>query len=400
MEQKILASATRLNRWLVAEQYKGYDPFDGLNSRLLRPLTFGNPYLRIALQQGIRRFPWNLRPLVGVPKDYSSKGMGFLARGYLRLHAATGEAGYLDQARFCLDWLLDPQNQSRGYSGACWGNHFDYQSRVFYLPKGVPTIVWVALIGHALMEAYDQLGDDRYLETAVGACRHIVHDLDRHPDGDDVCISYIPIDNKQVHNANVLGASLLARVDASAPDREFLDLAKRSVGYTVKYQREDASWWYGEKSNLHWVDNFHTAYVLDSLKYYQDYSGDQTHRDSILRGYRYWKDTFFLEDGTPRYYDFKTIPLDIQCSAQAIDTLVLFNDLDTGSLDLAQKVANWTIENMQDRSGYFYFRKYSNGIINKTPTLHWGQATMMCALGGLYRKLVGSSPAAINRTDK
>lgn len=385
MEQKIRESIDRLHAWLVDNEYKAYDPFDGLNAKLLRPLTFGNPYLQIALQQGIRRFPLNLRPLVGVQKDYSSKGMAFLARGYLRMHAATKEEAYLDSARFCLNWLLE--NQCQGYTGACWGNHFDYQSRVFFLPQGVPTVVWVALIGHAFMEAHDQLGDPRYLATAVSSCEHILHDLQTQPDGDDLCISYIPTENKQVHNANTLAASLLARVHAATPHTDYLELATKAINYTMKHQREDASWFYGEKANLHWVDNFHTAYVLDSAKYFMEGSGDWTHRGRVSRGYDYWKQTFFLADGTPRYYDFKTIPLDIQCCSQAIDTLVFFNDWDVESLDLAKKVADWTIDNMQDSSGYFYFRKYSNGITNKTPTLHWGQATMMCALGGLFRKL-------------
>ncbi len=40
---------------------------------------------------------------------------------------------------------------------------------------------------------------------------------------------------------------------------------------------------------------------------------------------------------------------------------------------------------MQDRSGYFYYRRYGKHIVNKTPTLHWGQATMMSGLAGLYK---------------
>jgi hypothetical protein len=42
---------------------------------------------------------------------------------------------------------------------------------------------------------------------------------------------------------------------------------------------------------------------------------------------------------------------------------------------------------MQDSTGYFYYRRYSRQIVNKTPTLHWGQATMLCALAGLYEGL-------------
>jgi len=56
-------------------------------------------------------------------------------------------------------------------------------------------------------------------------------------------------------------------------------------------------------------------------------------------------------------------------------------------LGLALKVAKWTIEQMQDRTGYFYYRRYSRWLVNKTPTLHWGQATMLCALAGLYKLL-------------
>jgi hypothetical protein len=94
-----------------------------------------------------------------------------------------------------------------------------------------------------------------------------------------------------------------------------------------------------------------------------------------------------LEGGTPRYYDYKTLPLDIQCCSQAIDTLVFFHDPDPDSLSLALSIAEWTIESMQNRSGYFYCRRYSRWLVNKTPTLHWGHATMLCALGGLYMLL-------------
>lgn len=381
----VLKSIQQLDNWLQRNDYKAYDPFDGLSARWLRPLTFGNTYLRMALQQGVRRFPINLRPLVGVQKGYSSKGMGFLARGYIRMFQATDRDEYADKARFCLDWLIT--NQSEGYSGSCWGNHFDYQSRVFYLPKGVPTIVWVALIGHAFIDAYECFGDQLYLDIAVSACEHILNDLDRKEDGKEICISYIPIDNKQVHNANTLGASLLARTWNYSKNEPCKDLANRAIGYTVKYQNQDFSWYYGEADNLHWVDNFHTAYVLDSIKHYINGTGDNQYRSSMENGYRYWKDNFFLDNGTPKYYKNKVLPLDIQCASQAIDTLVFFSDIDDKSIDLAIQVAEWTIKNMQDRSGYFYFRRYNSFLVNKTPTLHWGQATMLCALSGLYRHM-------------
>ncbi|MGA8452826.1 MAG: hypothetical protein WA690_25395 [Candidatus Acidiferrales bacterium] len=384
-KEQIYESICRLSEWLEKNHYRAYDTFDGLSSRFARPFTFDNKFLLIALQQGVRRFPINLRPLLGIAKGHSTKGMGFLAKGFMRLHEATGAAAWQNKADFALQWLIE--NQSPGYSGACWGNHFDYQSRGFYIPKGVPTVVWTSLIGHAFLDAHQHFQNDRYLQVAVSACEHVLHDLETHADGQGLCISYVPTENQPVHNANTLGASLLARTYSHTRNESYRALAEKAMQYTAQHQRSNSSWYYAELANAHWVDNFHTAYVLDSFKYYIQSTGDDRFLKNMTNGYKYWKETFFLPDGTPRYYDTKTLPLDIQCCSQAIDTLVFFHDRDPESLSLAVQVANWTIEHMQDHTGYFYYRRYSPWLVNKTPTLHWGQATMLCALAGLYKLL-------------
>jgi rhamnogalacturonyl hydrolase YesR len=381
---QIFASISRLYDWLERNDYKGWDTFDGLDS-YVRPLALGNKFLRTVLQQGVRRFPINTRPLLGIPKAYSSKGMGFLAKGFIRLHETTGEQVWADKAEFCLQWLID--NQSKGYSGACWGNSFDYISRSFYLPKHVPTIVWTAHIGQAFLDAYEHFHKEIYLKIAVSACEHIMRDLERYEEGDGVCISYIPTKNVPIHNSSTLGGALLARTYFHTRNEEYRSLAQKAMQYTANHQRANASWYYGEKENLHWVDNFHTAYVLDCFKYYVNATNDHRFDDKVARGYEYWKKNFFMDDGLPRYYDYKKLPLDIQCSSQAIDTLLFYSDHDPAAIPLALKVANWTIKYMQDSSGYFYYRRYELGIVNKTPTLHWGQATMFCALSGLYKLL-------------
>lgn len=384
-KERIFQSIVRLSEWLERNDYSGYDTFDGLSARFVRPFTFHSKFLRTVLQQGVRRFPINLRPFVGVKKSRSTKAMGFIARGFMRLHGTTGDEQWEKKARYALEWLME--QRSPGYSGSCWGNHFDYQSRSFYLPAGVPTVVWTALIGHAFLDGYQHFGDKKYLDVADSACVHIMRDLEQSGDGKGICISYIPTLNSKVHNANTLGASLLARLYMFTRNENYRVLAEKAIAYTAQYQRPDFSWWYGEKVNLHWVDNFHTAYVLDCFKYYSDSTGDRQFDKVMMDGFCYWRNTFFLYDGTPRYYDKKTLPIDIQCSSQAIDTLVFFADRDPETITLAAKVAEWTIENMQDDSGYFYYRRYSSWIVNKTPTLHWGQATMLCALAGLYRAL-------------
>src|SRR5262249_8109700 len=127
VKDEMFASISLLFDWLERNDYKGYDTFDGLSARFFRPFTFETKTFRIVLQQSVRRSIVNLRPLLGIKKHHSSKGMGFLARGFLRLYQSTGDEMWRQKAEFALQWLME--NQSKGYSGACWGNHFDYQSR-------------------------------------------------------------------------------------------------------------------------------------------------------------------------------------------------------------------------------------------------------------------------------
>lgn len=396
----LLESFQKLDAWIERNEWKGYEPFDGLRAKYLRPLTFNSKYLRMALQQGVRRFPINLRPLLGISKETSSQGMGYFAKGYLNMHQLYGDTEYLDKALFCLDWLMS--NQALGYSGACWGDHFDYQSRLFYTPGGIPTLVWTAHIANAFLDAFELLGDKQYLAVARSSCDFILKDLSQYKSDDYVCIGYIPgdsADNNQVHNANMLGASLLSRVYRITGETELLQLAKKAIKYTVERQRSDGAWYYAEDAsskwshNFHWIDNFHTGYILDSLYQYAIYTNEQTYRENLAKGFTFYLRNFFVNDGTPKYYDTKTYPIDIQCAAQSIETLVLLRELDESSLELAQKVAAWTIENMQSPDGHFYFRKYKSGIMNKTPTLHWGQATMLSAIAALLRNTQsGASP--------
>jgi hypothetical protein len=134
------------------------------------------------------------------------------------------------------------------------------------------------------------------------------------------------------------------------------------------------------------VDNWHTAYVLDSLWWFMQATGDDSLAGEFKAGARYWLEHFFLDDGTPCYYPDSIYPIDIQCAAQAIESLCLYTrSYDSPCLELAEKVALWTIANMQDEDGFFYFQR-TRRWVNKTPMLHWGQATMLHGLACLLRE--------------
>lgn len=371
-------SANRVREWVEARNYKGYDPGDGLTS-FLRPLTFGNLFAERILQQAIWKAPINVRPLVGVKPLESTKGRGFMAWGYVLAYMRTRDAADRDRALACLRWLDGARVPDQ--AGHCWGNHFDFTTRSGRMVAHTPTIVWSGLIGQAFLEAYEQLGELWCLDVAESICRWILA-LPKEKTPSGTCLSYTAVFQNSVHNSNLLGAGLLARTWKHRKRPEYLETAREAVLYTCSRQREDGSWWYGEAPKYHWIDNFHTAYNLDSLKRYQDATGDDGFRVQVKRGFEYFKKTFFEDSGRPRYYHDRTYPVDIQCASQAIDTFAFFSDEDPESLRLAERVAAWTLAGMQAADGHFFYRQYPL-LTARTPYFHWGQSTMYKALNHL-----------------
>lgn len=388
-------SLDAVQRWVEERNYRGYEPFDGLSS-WFRPLTFGNLLGERLLMQLIRQSPINLRPIMGVKPQDSTKGRGYMAHGYLYRYRATQDPAYRQKAEACLDWL-DHHKVPR-FAKHSWSNHFDFSSRSGAYTRHDPIIVWTALIGQAYLEAFELTGEKRWLEIADSACGWVM-DLprERTPRGD--CISYLAHVQSSIHNSNMLGAALLARTARHTGNEEYRRVARAGMEYSCSRQLPDGAWWYGEKENQHWIDNFHTGYNLDSLKCYIESTGDQTWKPNLQIGLRYLKENFFEADGCPKYYHDRRYPVDSQCAAQAIETLAGFAAEDPECHALALKVARWTIAHMQDRDGHFYYRIYPL-MKAKTPMLHWAQGTMFKALAYLVDRLVAAphAPAAAART--
>jgi hypothetical protein len=212
------------------------------------------------------------------------------------------------------------------------------------------------------------------LRVARSACEFILRDLavDRSIPGVRA-YSYTPLDRRYIHNANVLGAWLLAEVGRRSGEAELRSAALEAARYTSRSQRADGSWRYGEAAQDGWVDNFHTGYVLVALKNIARCLDTTEFDDAIWRGYCYWKETFFLPDGMPKYYAGKAYPVDAHCIAQGALTFLAFTDQDPHAVQSAWRVADWGSSHMQDREGFFYYQ-IRPAYRNRIPYMRWTQA--------------------------
>lgn len=379
--ERVQSRLAAVQRWVEGRDYRGYEPSDG-NLSPLHVLTFEIPWLERALQQLIWKSPWDLRRLLGVPAHRSTKGTGYMASGYLMMYQLTGEDEYRERAEACLEWLMRNRSSGPFY---CWGDHFPFSSRGGRRPAHEPTLVWSSLIGQTFLDAWSVLGRHVYRDVAESISRWI-RTLPRNPMPPGLCLGYTALATSTIHNSNMLGAAFLAREGTLRGDQEALDLAAQAMEYSASRLRPDGSWPYGEAPRHEWIDSFHTGYNLDSLRGYMEATGDRRYEEVLRRGFAFFLARFFEADGRPKYYHDRTYPIDIQCASQAIETLVLFSDLDGEALPVAERVAGWTLDQMQDSDGHFYYRDLGWKKV-RTPMFHWGQATMFKALARLLGAL-------------
>jgi len=334
-ERERLKEAWRaLDNYCTTHAWRGYDPYDGLNSPLAKLLP--GKFARQAWTQLHRRSPINLRPLCGIAPTLNATSLALAAMG-----SRDGR-------------LLDELEKLRTIEGG-WGYPFDWQSRAFYAPRGTPNLICTVFAAHAY-ERWERKCDVSFIE------KHLLRERDG-----ERWVTYVPQADAQVHNINMLGAALLGRRDC--------------MEFSVKRQRADGSWWYGEAANQRWIDNFHTAYNLVALKEYEARTGDHGFANCMERGFAFWERTFWRADGAPRYYHDRDYPFDTQCSAQGILTFLAF-----GRLEQAMQAARWALENMWDKQGFFWYQR-GHSRVNRLSYMRWTQAWVHHALAELLREI-------------
>src|SRR5262244_1139374 len=94
--------------WCRAQHFSGYDPFDGLNSRLFQatPLKRSRA-ARLAWTQLHKRSPINFRRLAGIPPERNAKGIALFSLAALADYRCHPTKENEIEARALLDDLME-----------------------------------------------------------------------------------------------------------------------------------------------------------------------------------------------------------------------------------------------------------------------------------------------------
>jgi hypothetical protein len=374
--------------WAREHKYAGWDPYDGLNSPYAGP--FKEHWLtRLAWTHAVNLFPIDLRRTLSIPEERNPKGIALFALAYLHCYEATGREAALEEAERLLDWLRE--YQSPGFETPCWGYNFDWQNaRKFYLPAYQPSVVVTVFCAQAFVHHYRLTGDDESLAIAEGACEFIRTDINTREVNGHETYTYTTTDEFVVINVNALAARLFAMVAAENGDGDLMARADELVEFVLSAQEPSGAWHYSMPADRSHIshDNFHTGFVLESLREYLDAGGDVTGAEAgYERGLDFYRENLFEPDGAPKFEHDQSYPYDAHAAAQSIRTFV--RDGRDENVAVANSVLSWSIEHLFDESGYFY-RRRGRVIDDKTPYIRWSQAWMCFALASVVRDGDGS----------
>lgn len=363
--------AKRLSMSMDTIDWRGVDPYDGLLSPVARALR--GRATRQMLLQAVRRSPLNLRALLRIPPRRMAATTGLAASATARL---AGDPFWECQLSRLGRWTAQGQIAHGPHQGL-WGYEFDVQTRWGFYAAKTPNVVATSFAAHGCLDAQALRGKE--LERlGQGLLRNLWR---------GEFFAYTPQSTVLIHNANLLGAALAGRLSATGQLDDGLrsDLRSAAVmgaGTTLRHQRADGSWPYGDSKGLDWVDGFHTVYnllSLDRLMWLLESDAEK----AIDRGARFYFDHLF-RDGIPLYYpDRSSGPSDINNVATGLRGAVWGARRGKVPDHLPGRVFEYLVAAFWDASGYFRAAANRWKPSAKLNFPRWGAAPALDALSTL-----------------
>jgi hypothetical protein len=372
-------SLQKLRNYIEFEQFKGYDPYDTLNS-VFPILCFGK-WPAVLATQFQKRNPFNIRPFLGIKKIYSTKGMGLLLKAYIKLYILTNNKQLVSSIEFIKDWLID--NRTFYNEDFCWGYDYPYSTPKKQTKKGFPTVIHHSYIIDGLYEYYKFFGDQGIRNIIIEGADFIINNIPIIEIRESLCFGYNPQSEDCCYNASLHAAKCLAIADKLNQSNKYLTLVERAIDFVVTKQKDDGVWYYSEdiEGNERKQIDFHQGFIIESI--YDviaiiGYSFPHWQK-AIKKGLCFYKEKQFFSNGQSKWRLPKIYPVDIHNQAQGIITFSKLNNYDPSLLSFAETIVNWTISNMQSKLGYFYYRNFRY-YKNRISYMRWSQAWMLLAL--------------------
>jgi hypothetical protein len=363
----------QLIRHWAKQDFKGWDPYDMLNSKVIRTIVPDKSHflLWVVIQLG-KVLPVNIRRILLVPKTHNAKGIALFISGicnywYINKERRPELKVYLDRLVLILSELKDPSINAWGY-GFLWVARGGLR-----FPEGTPNVV-VSYYVYSALESLSNL--DEYsppvdIDDWIFSL-DLLRVLRRTEFDEGPLFSYSAYEgNEGVFNASLFASLIFAKSSKilDEADRKFVIKSIKAVENSIQ---DDGSIVYGQKSFQNWIDNHHTLYIIEAalrLNCETDISFD---KEKLTKAIVFYKNNFIRDKRFPLFLKKKYV-FDFHALGQLLrmSEFGIYN-----SSEIQEVLTNWI--------GYFKKSRFPYRIykcrINRVNYVRWTQAFMFYGL--------------------
>ncbi len=386
---EISTSIRRFISWLDSYGETSYDFQTFYASDLCRnakQLYYRKPLLGMAAVAPIifcetfvpsaRRLFWK-RQRFPISDAHFAMGFAFLSR-YLN------EESYYQRALHFLQVL--EETRCPGYEHYCWGYPFNWGTLRGTIWQGTPLITTVPYVYEAFREVYRIDNNNRWREIMRSIAEHGFGDYKDFPTSERAASSsYTPKPEQSVGvvNANAYRAFMLTQAAMDFSEDRYQKAADKNLYFVLESQNPDGSWHYANDGTRHFIDHFHTCFVMKALAKVEALTGNKEVTGAIERGVDYYVRNLFDEHGVPKPFSrpprLIVYRRELYDYAECINLGVLlrgrFEKLDR----LVDGVVSQVLNIWQKPDGSFRSRQLLLGWDN-VPMHRWAQAQLFRSL--------------------
>ena len=388
-KEKILETVLRLIQWLNHYGEVSYDFqsfYAGRYGQSAKALYYRKKLLgTLAVSPMIfcEAFVPSARRLFWKPQRFPIADAHY-AMGFFFLAQVLEQEQYHRRALHFLEILEG--TRCPGYDHYCWGYPYDWETLRGTIKEGTPLITTVPYVYEAFKQAYEIDGDDRWFQVMRSIAEHALRDyrdFETSPSASTCSYTPDPEHSLSVINANAYRAFLLTSAALDFSEEKCRKIAERNLNFVIECQNPDGSWYYANDGKRHFIDHFHTCFVLKALAKIEMLTGDPKCTKAIERGAGYYVRNLFDERGLPRPFSrpprLTVYRRELYDYAECVNLAILlrgrFPELD----NILSIVLNQILTVWQKPDGSFRSRQLLLGW-DDTPMHRWAQSQMFRSL--------------------
>ena len=352
-----------------AASFRGIDPYDLASAKLPMPRAL-LPKLSFLNKVS----PVNFRPLLGIRPSENSKSNA------LFLHAMVNYSPEEYQTEIDALFYWFKQNRSLQFNQFSVGFAFEMTLTRYHSGPGKTSLIITLFTLFAFIAYYEKTGSKYALEAVLSFEQLLDTQWLKYESDTELWYSYLPDTKDEVYNATAKVGRLYALLQGIRPNPRYVEKMKKMLAYLARVQNADGTWGYSVKAP--YVDNFHTAFVLESIAEMNRWSATPTSQQMFEKGLATYRQHCF---NGPRPLHFHTAhqPRDIRSRIlgteirDAANAIILFSKL--GDRATATGIIEWLMQHYYNsRKHYFYF--FDNKLFkSKIDFIRW-QGWMALAL--------------------